>query len=125
MTPEKISFAVQLNDECPIFHLRTISVNEESEMLGRLVEIEDGDPEKDQKLYDFCVDVLKSFSVEAPEQFIDVKGKEERKSLVKSPVSIESDIDFYFAEKTHTKERIADMAVAEFKRRMRPRVRSL
>ncbi len=109
-----------------IFHLRTISVAEETRYTNRYAEISDLDSveRKAELEYNILTQALASWSEKPPT--IKQEGKE-----VAAPVAAtgeekattpEAVVTAYFAERTNEKERTAQQVVLQYRRKLQPNV---
>lgn len=104
-----------------IFHLRSISVAEETRYTDRYAEISDLDSVelKAQQEYDIIVDALASWSDKAPT--IKIAGKEAPVGETGAETP-EAAVRAYFAERTNEKERTAQQVVLQYRRKLQPQV---
>lgn len=136
LSQENISFSVGFNNNPITFHLRMISVAEENKLRQRFTAL--SEDEKELKDYELNVDALAEFSINAPtikkmmpvaEQPAEADENQEPKMEFQdvqltgiTPGLPGQVIRDYFADRTASKERIADFAVRAFLSRLTPDV---
>jgi len=120
MTPETISFRVRYNNTKITFHLKVVSLEDETLYTQRLGKLLDDESQYD-KVYKCIVDALGEWSDKMPTvQEIDDAGK-----IVEKPIgdgSILEAVREYFKERTPESERLTNAAMVTFRNRMVPEV---
>jgi hypothetical protein len=118
MENEKISFKIghPRGNEAITFHLRMISVAEDSKFLQKFIDLADDDAKTDKE-YQIYVDALADWAVEMPMRS---NGDGKDKPLGKSDPQVA--IKEYFAQRTPKKEWVADYAIRAFRSQLQPDV---
>lgn len=105
-----------------IFHLRGISVAEETRYTNQYAEISDldSDEKKAEKEYAILTDSLATWSEKAPT--VKQNGVESGPTVVEKPLTPGDAVRLYFADRTPEKERTAQQVVLQYRRKLQPRV---
>lgn len=108
-----------------VFHLRMVSVAEESDYDQRFADIAESDPNKYDREFQLCKQALGEFSIGAPEKVITEKGKPKRVPIDSKAESSLAAIEKAFAERTPENERLIRRAYSIFKSQLDPDIRFL
>lgn len=108
-----------------IFHLRMISLAEQSAIELRFNDIADSDTEKWQKQFEITRSALGEFSSEMPQRLEKEHGEFVKKPLVEEAETPTVAIDKFFAERTIENERVLNDAYLLFRSQLSPSARFL
>ncbi len=120
MTPRVYKIACGYGEGSPIFHLRSITVAEETRYTSRFTELSDNESDERKAEFDYAiyVDALSSWSVKAPTVMKD--GKEI--DLIEGAKNPADAVRKLFEERTADNERIPQFVVGNYRSKLQPTI---